>query len=282
MSRVIVLDWGIFIHTAIFASKFNPEIPSTYTCLNMILSCLKHIGVEPDDTVIVAVDFLRSWRREFEDSYKADRAQKREDSGINFKEHYQRFNELLDVLQEATSWHFIKIEHLEADDIMAVACRYFKDREVILVTYDADLEQCWEYPNVKIFSPKKKAYKIKPKNFNVYKEIAKKIEVEKTDNLTAKVTNTADYETREMCVRLISLPEWVETAVLEQLKDLQEKTEYLERIPFRSIRAKWGDLYNDKSKVITYENCLALEEKKKLKKSKKKKKEQEVLDGIKE
>lgn len=280
MNRVIVLDWGIFIHTAIFASKFNPEIPSTYTCLNMILSCLKHIGIEPEDTVIVAVDFLRSWRKQLEDSYKADRAQKREDSGINFKDHYQRFNDLLDLLQEATSWHFIKIEHLEADDIMAVACRHFKDREVILVTYDADLEQCWTYPNVKIFSPKKKAYKIRPKNFNVYKEIAKKIEVEKTDNLTAKVTNATDYETREMCVRLISLPEWVETAVLDQLKNLQEKNEFLERIPFRSIRAKWGDLYNDKSKIITYEDCLAKEEKKKLRKSKKNK-EQEALDGAK-
>ena len=277
MNRVIVLDWGVFLHTAIFASKFNPQIPSTFTCLNMILSALRHIGIEPDDTVIVAVDFLRSWRREFEDSYKANRAQMREDSGINFKEHYERFNELLDTLEAATSWHFIKIPHLEADDIMAVCCRYFKDKEVILVTFDSDLEQCWEYPNVKIFSPRKKAYKVKPKNFNVYKEIAKKIEVEKTDNLTAKVTNQTDYEVREMCVRLISLPEWVEKAVLEKLQNLQEKPEYLDMIPFNSIRAKWGNLYNDKSMVVTYEDCISKEEKKKIKKLKKK----EALDGIK-
>ena len=62
------------------------------------------------------------------------------------------------------------------------------------------------------------------------------------------------------------------------MKNLQEKNEYLDQIPFRSIRAKWGDLYNDKSKVITYEDCLAKEEKKKLKASKKKK-EQEVANG---
>lgn len=278
--RVIVLDFGVFMHTAIFASKANPEIPSTYTCMNMILSCLKRIGIEPDDIVIVAVDFLRSWRKEFEDSYKADRAQKREDSGIDFKEHYDRFNELLEQLSEATSWHLVKIAHLEADDIMAVACRFFKDQEVILVTFDSDLEQCWEYPNVKIFSPKMKAYKVRPKNFNVYKVIAKKIEIERADNLTAKVISPADYEKREVCVKLISLPEWVETAVLERLQDLDEKSECLEKIPFKSIRARWGELYNDKSKVMTYEECVLKEEKKKSKKAKKEKtREEGIFDG---
>lgn len=118
MSKVIVLDWGIFIHRAIFASVNNPNVPSTFTCMAMILGCLKRIGIEPDDTVIVAVDYLRSWRREFEDSYKADRATKRKESPIDFKEQYRQFNELLEQLISATSWHFIKIEHLETDEIL--------------------------------------------------------------------------------------------------------------------------------------------------------------------
>jgi hypothetical protein len=260
--KVIVLDWGIFLHRAIFSTLNNPEIPSTYTCLSMILGCLSKIGVDPDDIVIAAMDFLRSWRRELEDSYKADRAKKREESPIDFKEQYHRFDQLVNQLIEATSWHFIKVEHLEADDIMAVVSRYFSDRDVVLVTYDSDLEQCWHYPNVKIFSPLKKAYKLKPDNFNVYKLISRKIEKETTDNLTAPVLNQQDYETRLKCISLLELPDWVESTVINSLKNLKDKSECLEKIPFSSIRKRFGNLYNDKSKIIRYEDCIAKEERK--------------------
>lgn len=260
--KVIVLDWGIFLHRAIFSTLNNPEIPSTYTCLSMILGCLSRIGVDPDDIVIAAMDFLRSWRRDLESSYKADRAKKREESPIDFKEQYRRFDQLVNQLIEATSWHFIKIEHLEADDIMAVVSRYFSDRNVVLVTYDSDLEQCWHYPNVKIFSPIKKAYKLKPENFNTYKLISQKIEKETTDNLTAPVLNQQDYETRLKCISLIELPDWVENSVVNNLKNLPDKAECLEKIPFSSIRKRFGNLYNDKSKIIRYEDCVAKEERK--------------------
>jgi hypothetical protein len=271
-AKVIVLDFGVFMHRAIFSTVNNPGIPATYTCLSMILGCLSRIGIDPDDTIIVAMDFLRSWRRELEDSYKADRAKKREDSSIDFKEQYRLFDDLVRQLDEATSWHFIRGEHLEADDIMAAASRYFSAHEVVLVTYDSDLEQCWYYPNVKIFSPISKAYKLKPKNFNAYQLISKKIEKEATDNLTAPVLNQQDYEKRLRCINLIELPDWVENFLIDVFKNLPEKPECLEKIPFKSIRNRFGSLYSGKSRMITYEDCMRKEERKAKRKFKAKEK----------
>ena len=64
----------------------------------------------------------------------------REKYPINWTEEYQKFNDLLDSIDQATDWNVIAIKGLEADDIMAVGSRYFKDNEVILVTFDSDLE----------------------------------------------------------------------------------------------------------------------------------------------
>ncbi|KKK51359.1 hypothetical protein LCGC14_3115760, partial [marine sediment metagenome] len=145
MGKIIIIDWGIFIHRAIFGWRKNKEMPVEYTCLNMIMACLTRIGVEPMDTIIVAVD-SRSWRKDVEGAYKANRKEAREKhTDINWNEMYSKCDSLLQNLDAGTDWQILKGEGLEADDIMAVGCRYFKDQDVVLVTYDSDLEQMWHY-----------------------------------------------------------------------------------------------------------------------------------------
>lgn len=268
MNKIIVLDFGIFQHRAIFATLNNPTIPATYTCMSMIIGNLARIGIDETDTVIVACDHLKSWRKDLEESYKANRAQKRAESPIDWHEEYRKMDELLDTLDISTNWHIIKLPHLEADDIMAVCSRYFKDNEVVLVTYDSDLEQMFEYTNIKIFSPQTKKWKLKPENFNVWKLISKKINKETTDNLVSPILNEEDYKIRNTCINLLQLPEWVEELVVNQLKQIQPKIPYLEAFPFDSLRARMDGLFQIKDKVIDYNKQLTKALKKKSKKSK--------------
>ena len=136
-NKLIVLDYGIFLHRAIFSWRNNKQIPPEYIALNMIISCLRHIGVEPMDEIIVACDGRGNWRKQLEEEYKANRKQFRESfEDINWKDMYSRFDILLDNLDKGTDWHIIKLDMIEADDIASVSCRYFKDKEIILVSYD--------------------------------------------------------------------------------------------------------------------------------------------------
>jgi len=271
--KVIAIDWSNFLFMSAFAS-LHLSTPATYTAMSMILGNLKRIGVDKDDLILVCCDYLGSWRKEYEVKYKGDRAEKRAKSPVDFDRIFKEFNWMLEQIEEGTNWHILKAEHLEADDWMAGICRYYKDREIILLTSDSDLEQCWEYKNVKIFSPhrKMKRYKIRPTNFNVYNIIAKKIYKETADNLTHPVLSQEDYDKRMKIVNLLELPDWVENIIKGTLSNIKPKTEYTNRLPYNTINVRYQELYNDKSKVLTYEDTLKKLERKKKRYDKKKKK----------
>lgn len=280
-NKVVVLDWGIFIHRSIFAWRNNKGIPPTYTCTTMILSALKKIGLHPDDRVIVAVDSkYGSWRKDYEKAYKANRKKLRKSyEDVPWKKFYRDFDRLLQRYDESTSWNIVNLyeNKVEADDVMAVCSRYFNDREVILVTYDADLEQCWQYSNVKIFSilkkykSKKGAYKLKPDNFNAYNVISKKIQKEASDNLVTPILSEEDFNIRETCINLLELPDFIEIPIRERLDNLKNKEYKLDKFPFQKLTSRIGDIYNSTKDVVTYQDCIDYQEKKKKRKKKKKK-----------
>jgi len=259
--KIIIIDWGIFLHRSIFSWRKRKEIPPEYTCLSMVIGCLSKVGVEPYDKIIIAVDARNSWRKDVEGEYKANRKEYREKfDDIDWTDMYARFNILLEDLNKGTDWHIIKLDRLEADDVIAVGCRYYQNKEVVIVSYDKDFEQLCIYPNVKIFSPLTKKYKIVE---HPYKTLAQKIEKETSDNLVNPILTAEDYEKRKMIVSLIELPDFVEQSVKTELNKLGDKSGDLQYVPFETIRNRIGRLYNDKSKVVNYEKCLHSKKRKK-------------------
>lgn len=272
MSKVILLDFGIFSHRAIYAHESMPKkMPIDYICLNMMISSLRRIGVEPQDLILVACDGRKNWRKDYEKKYKANR-KKLDD------EKWRPINKLLPIIKTGTTWHLCHHDKLEADDWMAIAPKYFKDKEVIIVSYDEDLEQCWHYPNVKIFSIMLKfrggkgAYKIPKKNFNVYDLIIKKVQKETSDNLTDKILIKEDYELRKKLISLLDLPDWIEEICVERFQNLKKENVNLKDIYYSNLREKIGSLYNEKSKIVTYEDSVKRAKRKKRKKKKRRKK----------
>lgn len=271
--KIIILDYSIFVHRAIFAWRNSKQIPAEYTCLNMIMSALRKIGVEPYDTIIVACDGKGNWRKVYEKEYKANRKAFRESfEDIDWKDMFRRFDNLLNNIDSGTNWHIIRIPSIEADDIASVSCRYFKDREIILISYDKDWEMLWEYPWVKIFSVIKKhkgrkgAYKVRPCNFSGYKLLAKKINKEVSDNLVNPISTEQEYENRQLVISLLELPNFVEQAVREKLENLHKEPGDINYIPFKTIQQKIDGLYNDKKQIVTYQECVDKEKKKRKKK----------------
>lgn len=266
MSKVIILDWGYYLFTAGHTFEKNPKLYFESNCLGMIIGDLKKVGVNKEDTVIIAVDYhgedYSSWRKALLPCYKGGRTPLQQTT-------YDKANELLKLIDRTTNFNIVIGEHLEADDSMAAASRYYKDKEVILLTADSDMEQCLIYPNVKIFSPHRlmKRYKIKPKNFNVHSFIAKKIRKEIADNIVSPILNKEDYKKREQIVSLIKLPEWVEEMVIRELETMEKKEKRIELMPYRKIRERFTQIY-DSDKIITYEKSVKIMEnraKKKLK-----------------
>lgn len=280
-SRVIFLDYGLFLHRAIFGWSIRKgPIPATYTCLNMMLASLRNIGVRKTDTVIVAIDGRGNWRRDVDPSYKANRKELKKDDGIDWKHWYQQFDNMVEKLKVSSPFYYIRIDKLEADDIIAVGCRYYRDRDCIIVSSDSDFEQLYALPNVKIYSPVSKKFKIID---NPYQILASKIKKEKTDNLLSDVLDEVDYSKRNAVVNLLKLPEEVEKKVLDVLETMCDNDYQLQYFPFKSLVAKFKNIYNNPD-PLTYDKMVEeikqAEEKEKLKKEKiklKKKKTKERL-----
>lgn len=332
MNKVIIIDSGVLTHRSIFAwgaeKKRSLEkgisedpIPASYTYLNTCYSILKKIGIDKQDTIIVARDGRNSWRKAFLEEYKGQRQGLRDShEEINWTLQYGLINKLEKQLNDSTNWHFIQLEYelnyadlalsddgqrlkieeygtypydkefsIESDDIQAVACRYFHDKEVILVTIDEDLSQLYYHKNVKIFSPNLKSptnkakigfYKIVEEPLKI---LAKKIRLgDKSDNILVdkKHDSTRDVEVRQFIIDLINLPDFIEYPIVEALNELDwdKKTQY-NKLPFqRSLAKKFGKIY-DQDKIRTWEESVVrhnLKEEKRLEKQRAKYKKKKV------
>jgi len=239
--RVIVIDGGNIQFIAMYASKVNPNIPVEYTYLNMISGYLNKLNATLDDEIILALDYS-SWRKEIDKSYKAQRAiiaeQEKEWRTIC----YEKFNILYKKMDISLPISQIKIYKAEADDIASVCCRYYRDKEIILISSDKDWEMLLTFTNVSIFSPRSKKFKKVP---NPTKVLLDKISGDISDNLLTKPSSEAEFIKRKLIVDLINpLPEFIENPIKEELSKIMPKNIYLHKIPFQSIREKFKRIYN--------------------------------------
>jgi len=267
-SKIIFLDWGVFLHRSVYAYRCNKDNNPTFIAWRMVLACLNKIGVTPDDIIVVALDShgKGNWRKEFDPAYKANRKTKREQDDIDWTHWFSEFDKLLENIRCSTPFQPIMVDKLEADDLISYGVRHFTDNECVIVSTDSDYEQLCAFDNVKIFSPATKLYKIVK---HPYQVLAKKIKKEVADNLTSPILNKADYNRRHTIVSLLTLPEEIEELASTVINDLDIKLNYdVSKIKFDFIRKIFMDMYN--SEVLTYEDCVALADKKKARTKRKK------------
>lgn len=215
----------------------------TYTFMNMITGYFNKFKIDLDDMIIMAQDFS-SWRKEEEKKYKAQRDEYRQKQEKQewWLGQYEEFNSLYKKLNYALPYYWIKIWLVEADDIASVCCRRYKDKEIYLVSSDADWEQLAFFTNVKIFSPITKKFKeIKNPTKILLNKITKG---DKSDNLTEKVSNELEFEHRKKLVDLITpLPDKIEQSINNELNKIMPKNMMIDKVPFQSIRKKLIKLY---------------------------------------
>jgi len=240
-NKLIIIDNGNIMHKAIFAFRRDGCVPATYTYLRMIISYLKKIGITLEDKVVMAEDF-GSWRKDIDKEYKAQRKAFREskEDADWWTEMYGEFNDFIPKLEMCLPWNFIKIYKMESDDIASMVVRYLEADEKILVSSDEDWQQLCVIPNVKVFSPYTKKYKIIK---NPEKILLKKIKGDVSDNLLEAPKTEAEFEKRKMIVDLIHLPVHIENIIKPVIETLPIKNIALNKIPFRTCREEIRKLY---------------------------------------
>jgi hypothetical protein len=218
----------------------------TWTFMNMVTGYYNILKVDIDDLIVLSLDY-GSWRKQIDPTYKAQRKEFK----LKFKseewwqEQYSQFNGLYKKIDESMPIHIIKIYMREADDIMSYASRYYKDKEVVIISSDGDIEMLAYFPNVKIFSPITRKFKVITNPMGI---LASKIQGDVSDNLLDKPSSEAEFERRKKIVDLIQLPLEIEQPIKEALDKIMPKNLYIEKVPFPSIRKKLAKIYLQENK----------------------------------
>ena len=287
MSKVIVIDSSGLYFPAVFSwerqiikqQETNSDMfimSPIQVYFSSLISCLKKIGVDEDTKVIIALEG-KSWRKKYYAPYKAQReGDRQKHEAIDWDKCFKELNDFHDLLDRTTDWQFIREWDSECDDILSVACRHFKDDEVIIVSGDGDLKQLAYYENVRFFNIYKKCkgsrgmYELISNPLKILADKAKKGDV--SDNIIPSINDTEeDFELRYMLVNLLKLPVEIEDSITNEFKKLKNKEKHLAQMPFTKMADKFLTIY-DKKYQITEEYCYALETKRIARKKKEKNK----------
>ena len=107
--------------------------------------------------LVLCHDSTNYWRKDNFPHYKANRKKSMEKTGLDWKEVFSIMDKIRNEIEEVFPYKNLRIMRMEADDIIAVLCEQFHDKEkIVIVSNDKDFQQLQRYPNVEQYSPGKK------------------------------------------------------------------------------------------------------------------------------
>jgi len=244
--KIIVLDGGYLMHKGIFASIVRPQLSAQFLYLRMIAGLLKRVKyIYKQDLVILAHDGRDSWRKEYSLEYKSDRNIERYKIKPRewWEATYKTFKDDIKRYDMSLPFHFITIDRIEADDIAAVASRYFSKREVILITKDKDWHQLAAYDNVKVYNPNEKKWEAIEDGKNILKEKIEKGDT--SDHILGKCKTEEQRKNRNLIMSLLELPEDIELKVRLELGNLKNKDYQLniEELKYPLVKTQYYKLF---------------------------------------
>ena len=109
--------------------------------------------------LVLTYDGGRYWRKDIFPYYKAARKEKQNKDDYDWNKIFSIIGKIRDEVEEIFPYKTIRIDHLEADDVIAVLTKHFHQEEkIMIVSSGKDFQQLQRYENVKQYSPKVKGF----------------------------------------------------------------------------------------------------------------------------
>jgi hypothetical protein len=128
------IQWGLWRHNV-----FNSIYSSLWKFKNV-------------DEVILAVDDSNSWRKAVYSRYKESRKKKKKESNVDWKTLYAMMHKLAAEFKHYMPFKVLKVKSAEADDIIAVLTREFKN-PCVIIARDEDYFQLFTKRNLRVYDP---------------------------------------------------------------------------------------------------------------------------------
>lgn len=103
--------------------------------------------------VVLAVDDNKSWRKHIYSRYKESRKNKKKESGIDWSDLYANMHKLAAELKHHMPFKVIRVKNAEADDVIAVLVRDFKNPCVIIARDEDYFQLFGKKTNLRVYDP---------------------------------------------------------------------------------------------------------------------------------
>lgn len=154
---MIILDLNNVLFSAVLKDLNKTSEINVDLFRHIALNSIRSLNVkfrEEYGELVFAVDSFNYWRKQQFPYYKASRKKAREKSELNWTAIFECLDSLKKDLQEVFPYKYIRIDTAEADDIIAIACKY-TNKPVLIVSTDKDYLQLQINPLIKQYDPVK-------------------------------------------------------------------------------------------------------------------------------
>lgn len=159
--KVLLVDLHNLSMRNLFAQPYNPtDISFVGYRIAMLMSIRKLArDFKPNRIIFCKESHDRNWRADVYEEYKANRAAARASSIVDFDSFFPINDTFMAGLEACMkNVQFLKIPHLEADDLIALTVMTKPEWDITLVSTDKDFYQLHEYKNFKQWDPMKDQY----------------------------------------------------------------------------------------------------------------------------
>lgn len=154
---MILIDYNGIAISNVLAMKMNVEEDMVrHMILNSIRLHVKKNGAKYGN-VVICCDAGNYWRKTKFPHYKANRSASKETDKVDWEELYRIIELVLSEITENFPYKVIRIDTLEADDIIAGLIEYTQQfgnhEDVLIISGDKDFAQLQKYNNVAQYAP---------------------------------------------------------------------------------------------------------------------------------
>ncbi|MDR2639762.1 MAG: hypothetical protein LBC09_08005 [Helicobacteraceae bacterium] len=108
----------------------------------------------------IFADSGKYWRVEIFAGYKKKRAERRQNDDVDWDKLHGLQDAIIDEMRENLPFAIVSIDTMEADDLIALACRFYapKNKRHLIISSDKDLTQLLRAPNIGQWSVGKRSF----------------------------------------------------------------------------------------------------------------------------
>lgn len=158
--KLVIIDYNNMMYRNLYvAFKTDPLDEKfvfwKYQMVNSLFWVLKN---HLPDEVVVAADIGSSWRKQrIWDGYKAKRNSSRESSPIDFEKFFAVEGEFWNQISSSfANWKWLRLNGIEADDIIATVTKNEPNKEIICISTDKDFQQLYRRKNFRQYNAVKR------------------------------------------------------------------------------------------------------------------------------